>query len=177
MINLIRPWWDSLESVSKVNGWLLAFVAAFGFLAAVASIAAWFTGNRLSELQADRHINSEQREKMLAILKPQPETRVAVAFLTPASSDAQEYAMEIGGVLHDAKFTVVPYPWLTTEDKPVHGFAVEVRETGSGSKQRQLESEIKEALSVLDDRITVTRGGSDPNGELKLDLLILVGNK
>jgi hypothetical protein len=59
----------------------------------------------------------------------------------------------------------------------VHGFAVEIRERGDSAKQKNLESETKKALSILDDRIAVTRGGSDLDSEMKLDLLILVGNK
>jgi hypothetical protein len=132
---------------------------------------------KLEQRLADRHINLEQREKMLAILKEQPGTRVAVTFLSPAPSDAQEYSIEIGEVFHDANWTMVPFPWLTSMNNPVHGFAVEVREKGSSSKRESLERATRAALSVLDDRISVTHGGHDPGMGMNLDLVVLVGSK
>ena len=126
---------------------------------------------------ADRHITLDQRKKMLAILASHRGARVAVPFITPSSSDAQEYSIEIGGVFRDAGWALVPSPWLTTMDNPVHGFAVVIRERGSSSKRKSLERVTREALSVLDNRISVTHGGQDPGTGMNLDLEILVGNK
>jgi hypothetical protein len=106
---------------------------------------------------------------MLAILASHRGARVAVPFITPSSSDAQEYSIEIGGVFRDAGWTLV--------DNPVHGFAVVIRERGSSSKRKSLERVTREALSVLDNRISVTHGGQDPGTGMNLDLEILVGNK
>jgi hypothetical protein len=126
---------------------------------------------------ADRHITLEQRKKMLAILAPYRDARVSVTFVTPSSSDAQAYSIEIGEVFRDAKWTVVPSPWLTSMDNPVHGFAVVIREKGSASKRKSLERATREALSILDNRISVTQGGRDPGPEMNLDLEVLVGSK
>jgi len=135
---------------------------------------------RTAEIQqrlADRHITLEQRKKMLGILAPYHDARVSVAFITPSSSDAQAYSIEIGEVFRDAKWTVVPYPWLTSMNNPVHGFAVVIREKGPASKRKSLERATREALSILDNRISVTHGGQDPGPGMNLDVEILVGSK
>ncbi|MGA8222527.1 MAG: hypothetical protein WB780_12805 [Candidatus Acidiferrales bacterium] len=132
---------------------------------------------KLEQRLADRHVTLEQRKKMLGILSARSGPRASVTFLTPAEPDAQEYAIEIGGVFQDAKWTVVPFTWLISQNTPVHGFAIEIRQNGPASKRKLTEIAARQALSVLDDRILVTYTGTDPNQSLKLDLLILVGNK
>lgn len=44
-------WWNSVESVGRVNTLVLAFAAALGFIAALLVAASWFTGTRLAYLQ------------------------------------------------------------------------------------------------------------------------------
>jgi hypothetical protein len=51
MVIAMWPGWDSVEDVSKLNAWVLGLAALFGFLAAIFVVSAWFTGNRLSDLQ------------------------------------------------------------------------------------------------------------------------------
>ncbi len=131
---------------------------------------------QLEQSLADRHITLEQRKKMLGILSARPGARVSVTFVTPAEPDAQEYSIEVGGVFHDAKWTVVPFPWLISNDKPIHGFSVEIRQNGPATKRKLTELAARQALSVLDDRIWVTSTGNDLN-QLKINLLILVGSK
>ena len=103
--------------------------------------------------------------------------RVAVTFVASAGADSQEYAAEIGDVFREAKWTVVPFPWLTSYEIPLCGFAVTVRNKGSPSRRELLGETAREALSVLGNRIALTRGGTDPSSELQLDMEILVGNK
>jgi hypothetical protein len=122
---------------------------------------------------ADRHITFEQRKKMLAILTPRRETRASVTYLTGSSSDAQEYAIEIGEVLHASGWTVIPVQQLISYETPVHGFLVEIRDKAPASKRKVLIGTTRKALAILDDRIAVTTAGNDPG----LDVLILVGNK
>ena len=63
-------------------------------------------------------------------------------------------------------------------DVPVHGFAVAVRgKDDPASKRKPLETVTRNALSVLDDRIVVTYGGTDPGPGMNLDLVVLVGGK
>jgi hypothetical protein len=64
----------------------------------------------LEERLADRHVNLKQSVKMSAILMTHPAGRVAVTFISPAASDAQEYALEIAEEFAEAKWTVVPFP-------------------------------------------------------------------
>jgi hypothetical protein len=126
---------------------------------------------------ADRHITPEQRTRMLDVLRGGT-GRVAVTYLTSSAPDSQEYSIEVGGVFRDADWTVVPHPWLTTMDVPVHGFAVTVRgKDDPASKRKPLETVTRNALSVLDDRIVVTYGGTDPGPGMNLDLVVLVGGK
>jgi hypothetical protein len=131
----------------------------------------------LEQRLADRHVTLKQSEQMSAILKTHSGARVAVTFISPAASDAQEYAMEIAEAFAEAKWTVVPFPWMTSWESPISGFAVQIRERGSGSERKALERTTKDALSVLDERIWVKHGGSDPNADLKLDVTIFVGSK
>jgi hypothetical protein len=132
----------------------------------------------LEQRLADRHITLKQRKKILAILAAHRGTRVSVTYITPSSSDAQEYSIELGEVFRAAKWTVVPYQWLTSMDTPVYGFAVEIREKGALSKRKLLERTIRGALSVLDNRIVVLpTGGHDPGSRMNLDLVVLVGSK
>lgn len=127
---------------------------------------------------ADRHITLEQRNKMLAILAARRGTRISVDFVTqPSSSDAQQYSIEIGGVFHDAKWIVISFPWLTSYDVPICGFAVQVREKVASAKRALLEKAVREALTVLDNRITVTYGGTDPGPNMNLDVTVFVGGK
>jgi hypothetical protein len=88
-------------------------------------------------------------------------------------SDAQEYAIEIGEVLHASGWTVIPVQQLISYETPVHGFLVEIRDKAPASKRKVLIGTTRKALAILDDRIAVTTAGNDPG----LDVLILVGSK
>jgi hypothetical protein len=129
------------------------------------------------ELQiADRHVNRDQRTRMVNALHA-TSGRVAVTFVASSGADSQEYAAEIGDVFREAKWTVVPFPWLTSYEVPLCGFAVNVRNKGSTSTRELLGETAREALLVLDKRIAVTHGGTDPSSELHLDMEVLVGSK
>lgn len=79
----------------------------------------------LEARQADRHLTSDQRRQMLAILKGSPGTKVMVTYLLNGDNDGQEYAMEIGGVFHNAPgWTLLPPPAGVSSDEPIYGFAV-----------------------------------------------------
>jgi hypothetical protein len=54
-------WWNSVESVGRVNTWVLALAAICGFLAALFVVASWFTGTRLAALQ-DLELNRYKTE-------------------------------------------------------------------------------------------------------------------
>jgi hypothetical protein len=154
---------------------------ASGALVAIVDKKAADANERAAKIEqklADRHITIEQRKRMLGILKSEAGTKIAVTFLNPSSTDAQEYSMEIGEVFHDAKWIVVSYPWQTSADTPVHGFAIEIRQKHPGFKTNSLERTTRKALSVLDDRIVIWPAKDDPNPQgTKLDLIIFVGSK
>ena len=125
---------------------------------------------------ADRHVTFDQRQKMLAALSI-VSARVSVSYIVGAGPDAQEYAAEIGDVFHDAKWIVLPYPWLTSYDVPICGLAVEVREKVASAKRELLEKTVREALMALDNPITVTYGGTDPGPNMNLDMTVFVARK
>jgi hypothetical protein len=50
-------------------------------------------------------------------------------------------------------------------------------EKGPASRRKSLERATKEALSILDNRTSVTQSGQDPGPGMNLDLEILVGSK
>jgi len=47
----MAPWWNSVESVGRINTVVLACAAVLGLLAAAFVVASWFTGTRLAGLQ------------------------------------------------------------------------------------------------------------------------------
>jgi hypothetical protein len=93
---------------------------------------------RTAELEAslaDRHLTSDQRKQMLAILKGTPGTKVMVAYLFNGDKDAQEYAIEIASVFRDAPgWTVLPPPPAVSSDLPVSGFAIQAQNNSIMSK-------------------------------------------
>lgn len=93
---------------------------------------------RTAELEAslaDRHLTSDQRKQMMAILKGSAGTRVMVAYLLNGDKDSQEYAIEIGSIFRDAPgWTLVPPPPGVSSDQPVYGFAIQAQNNSVSSK-------------------------------------------
>jgi hypothetical protein len=121
---------------------------------------------------ADRHITFQQRQEMLAMLRPQAGTGVLVEYVTPSGTDAPEYAIEIGGVFHDAGWKVTPsLGRLITMNPPLHGFAVE-----GGAKESRA---AKKALGLLDKRVHIAPPTPSPEtGQIrKTGMVIYVGSK
>lgn len=130
----------------------------------------------LEQKLADRHITIEQRKAMLKILRPQSGAGVLIEYVTPSGTDAPEYALEIGGVFHDAGWKVTPSSGaLITMNPPLRGFEVEVRDKGPSVKRRS--SATKRALELLDARVFVKPGGPNPNIRSDIALVIYVGSK
>ena len=127
---------------------------------------------KLELILADRHITFQQRQEMLPMLRPQAGTEVLVEYVTPSGTDAPEYAIEIGGVFHDAGWKVIPsLGRLITMNPPLHGFAVE----GGINESRAA----KKALGVLDKRVHTTPPTPSPEtGKMrKTGVVIYVGSK
>ncbi len=100
----------------------------------------------LQAIQADRHLTSDQRKQMLAILKGLPGTKVMVAYLFNGDEDAQEYAIEIASVFSDAPgWTVLPPPFGVSSDQPVYGFAVQAQNNSTAISKLPL---IEKVLAV-----------------------------
>jgi hypothetical protein len=121
---------------------------------------------------ADRHITFQQRQEMLAILRPHAGSGILVEYVTPSGTDAPEYAIEIGGVFHEAGWKVTPsLGLLITMNPPLHGFAVE----GGVTESRAA----KKALEVLDKRVHTTPPTPSPEtGKIrKTGVVIYVGSK
>jgi hypothetical protein len=93
---------------------------------------------RTAELEAslaDRHLTSDQRKQILAILKGSSGTKVMVTYLLNGDRDGQEYAIEIGSVFRDAPgWTVLPPPPGVSSDQPVYGFAIQAQNNSTSSK-------------------------------------------
>lgn len=46
-------WWDSIDTVSRFNNWMMFAVIVFAFLTAVSGFLVWLSGNRISLQQAE----------------------------------------------------------------------------------------------------------------------------
>jgi len=87
-------WWDSIETLSKLNISFQWIAGIFGFLGALAIVAALIFGGRLSSLQnvkdkqqtrlinklkaevVGRHLTPDMREKIQTSLKPMPNVKL-----------------------------------------------------------------------------------------------------
>lgn len=54
-------WWESIDTVSRFNGWMQLSVFVFVVLAMISSILVWISGNRISQLQTQSVRMAEQR--------------------------------------------------------------------------------------------------------------------
>lgn len=102
-------WWNSLEQVRSVNGWILGFLALFGAVAGLLTLAAWMTGNRVgtlkAELQAPRRVSAEDRTTILSALGEGVPGTLDIAAVN-GNDEALTFARDLRVLLQDAGWTV-----------------------------------------------------------------------
>ena len=54
-------WWESIDTVSRFNGWIQLAVIVFAILTMIGSVLVWFSGNRIVQLQVASARMAEER--------------------------------------------------------------------------------------------------------------------
>ena len=103
----MQTWWNSIESVARLNTVVLACAAVFGFFAAGFVVASWFTGTRLATLQ-DLELNRYKKDADLRIANAnessaQANERAAEANERAAEANKKAQEEELARVRIDEK--------------------------------------------------------------------------
>lgn len=117
-------WWNSLESVNTVKGWLDLTVLITGLVTAAGAVLIWVVGNRVSTLQGEkdaelrtrmeaaegrirpRRLTAEQRDKFLAILAANPKGSVLMGSVL-GDDESFNFATELEELLAKSGWKIV----------------------------------------------------------------------
>lgn len=162
----MSTWWNSLDKLSRLNTWVLALAATFGFLAAVFVVASWFTGTRVAALQ-DRELERYKSDAGIKIANANEMSARAnerAGKLEKEAADLTTKNLELEAAISPRRLTRREQSALAS----LTGFAgqtVEIKSYSSDTEGLILATQVLDALSkagirVQDNRLTMQPAGS-----------------
>jgi hypothetical protein len=130
----IRTWWNNrkLQEVSgQIDQYRQSQIAEALKQAAEANLAR----TKIEQQLADRTITSQQREKLLTILRERRGRHVRVDSLLSEGREALAYALKLAAIFHDAGWDVVQPQGRAGFDSPLSGVLIDIRSDDAVSKE------------------------------------------
>jgi hypothetical protein len=162
----MQEWWDSIEKLSRLNTWVLAGAAVFGFLAAGFVVASWFTGTKLAALQ----------DRELARYKKDADVRIANADENAAKANEragnlEKEAAELTSKNLQLEAAIAPRRLSEEQEKALASLSafanrpVEIKSYSGDTESLILATQIatelaKSKINILDNRLTMQPAGS-----------------
>ena len=111
-------WWNSLETMTAISGHAKTVGFVLGLATALCGAVIFFSGKRVDALKtikdADRHLTSDQRAKLLTLLAASPiKGEIRVEFVS-TSDEAKRFAEEFEAVLTEAGWPAKKIGWIPT---------------------------------------------------------------